>query len=202
MNKMSSNKISVAEYEEMGKITTRKALEELQKTMEMRNADKSIDSDSESDYELENNIVSEISRSDRNINRIVKNNSLSIPSNSDDRAMCMFNNLIDRNQTLQDKLSKTENSYENIKRKFKELEKKEYTQMVHYTSLESKVGDLELDLKKKEETITNKNSLIKSSTRMGYINRFIIIAQILIISYLYMVSNLDNIDRMIKLKFE
>ena len=96
---MSSNKISVAEYEEMGKITTRKALEELQKTMEMRNADKSIDSDSESDYELENNIVSEISRSDRNINRIVKNNSLSIPSNSDDRAMCMFNNLYNKVRT-------------------------------------------------------------------------------------------------------
>lgn len=184
-----SNKISVQEYEEMGKINTKKALDELQKTLMERANNEQSGSDSESDYDFENTIDKQVSKTTSKF----QNN-----TSSDDRAMCMFNNLIDRNQMLQDKLSKSENSYENLKRKMRDLEKKEYTQMVQYTSLESKNQDLTDELKKKNEVIVVKNKLITSNARMGYINRFIIIGQLLIMTYMYLINNLDKMDNLFK----
>lgn len=184
-----SNKISVQEYEEMGKINTKKALDELQKTLLERANNEQSGTDSESDYDFENTIDKPVSKT---ITKVHNN------SSSDDRAMCMFNNLIDRNQMLQDKLSKSENNYENLKRKMRDLEKKEYTQMVQYTSLESKNQDFTEELKRKNEIIGTKNKLITSNAKMGYINRFIIVGQFLIITYMYLINNLDKIDNLFK----
>jgi hypothetical protein len=185
-----SNKISVQEYENMGKINTKKALEELQKTLVERANTEQSGSDSESDYDFENTIDKKVSKT---------THKFQTSSSSDDRAMCMFNNLIDRNQMLQDKLSKSENNYENLKRKMRDLERKEYTQMVQYTSLESKNQDLTDELKKKTEIIVVKNRLITSNARMGYINRFIIIGQLLIMTYIYLANNLDKMDNIFKI---
>ena len=80
----------------------------------------------------------------------------------------------------------------------RDLEKKEYTQMVQYTSLESKNQDLTEELTKKTEIIVTKNKLITSNARMGYINRFIIIGQLLIMTYIYMINNLDKMDNLFR----
>ena len=183
------SKMSTKEYEELGKINTKKALEELQKTIENRVIEEELDTESDSDYEFDSNTDKQFCMSAPKF----QNN-----SDSDDRAMCMFNNLIDRNQMLQDKLYKSENSFENLKRKMRELEKKEYTQMVQYTSLESINDDLSEELKKKHEIINVKNKLIISNVRIGYINRFIIIGLVLLMTYIYLINNLDKMDNLFR----
>ena len=196
-----SNKISVQEYEEMGKINTKKALDELQKTLLERansNDQSGTDSDSESDYDFENAVQRVSKTAAKSHNYTSSDDRAQNYTSSDDRAMSMFNNLIDRNQMLQNKLSKSENSYENLKRNMRDLEKKEYTKMIEYTSLEAKNQDFIEELKNKTDIIVTKNKLITSKARMGYINRFIIIGQLLIMTYMYLINNLDKMDNLFK----
>ena len=81
-----------------------------------------------------------------------------------------------------------------MKRKYRDLEKKEYTQMVHFTSLESKSEDFNVELKKRNEIILKQNKVIIRNTRTGYLTRFIIIGQLLLMAYIYLINDIDSID--------
>ena len=178
--------ISNEEYITQGKENTSKALKELQKQLEDkekkmkhdRNTEKEYDTDSESDDHAQMNFTLIENEISNEINSFKSANpsqySRQVDSNSNDRILQIFNNLIVRNNKLLNLNNKLNSNIKQLKREITIFETNSHTDKVFNNSIT--IENNELSDRNKALTISIKENYkkIKNLNRAYYICRFLI----------------------------
>ena len=179
--------ISNEEYITQGKENTSKALKELQKQLEAKektmkralNTEKEFDdNDSESDDHAQMNFTLIENEISNEINSFKSSNpsqySRAVDSNSNDRILKIFNNLMVRNNKLLNLNNKLSSNIKQFKREITVLETNSHTDKVFNNSIT--IENNELSDRNKALTISIKENYkkIKNLNRAYYICRFLI----------------------------
>ena len=185
------------EYITQGKENTSKALKELQKQLEDkekkmkhdRNTEKEYDTDSESDDHAQMNFTLFENEISNDLNSFKSANpsqySRQIDSNSNDRILQIFNNLIVRNNKLLNLNNKLSSNIKQFKREITVLETNSHTDKVFNNSIT--IENNELTDRNKALTISIKENYnkIKNLNRAYYICRFLIGFMVILSIFLF-----------------
>ena len=186
------------EYITQGKENTSKALKELQKQLEdkekkmkhARNTEKEYDdNDSESDDHAQMNFTLIENEISNDLNSFKSANpsqySRQIDSNSNDRILQIFNNLIVRNNKLLNLNNKLSSNIKQFKREITVLETNSHTDKVFNNSIT--IENNELTDRNKALTISIKENYnkIKNLNRAYYICRFLIGFMVILSIFLF-----------------
>lgn len=207
------------EYDKQGKEYTARALAELNNHLQEKKVNKtntsrgsnrdaenwSDNSDSDDEINTDINIRSQVLKQEvsHELNKYkienhpsqssyTSSNTHTLQSN-DDRIIHMFNDLISRNTNLINQNNRLQNSHKKLKKKIHETETREYNKQVYSTSLEVEKNSLLEKNTRLEENAKKHTNELRYSSRLNYATRFIIGLQILLMLYMYIVYNIDNL---------